>query len=55
MADGEELRAGTFGDLANLVRLGGEPVVEQREGAVGVNELLGVVVVRMAISPMHIS
>ena len=52
VADGEELGARPLGDLADLPRLGREPVVEQGEGAVGVDQLLGIVVVG-AISPMH--
>ena len=45
MADREELRTGTLGELADFLGLGREPIVEQGKSAVSIDELLGIVVV----------
>ncbi len=45
MADGKELRAWPLGKLPDFLGFSREPVVEQRESAVSINQLLGIVMV----------
>ncbi len=44
VAEGEELAAGALGVLADFAGLEREPIVEEGEGAVGIDEVFGVVV-----------
>jgi hypothetical protein len=45
VAQSEKLRSRTFGDLPDFFGFGWEPVVEQGEGPVGIDELFGIIVV----------
>lgn len=45
VVEGDEFRAGSFGILADFAAFGGEPIIEECEGSVGIDQLFGVAMV----------
>src|SRR4029077_5309281 len=54
VAQSKKFRARPLGVLTEFLRLGGKPIVKQRESSVGINQLLGIAVIGRNLTDAYI-